>query len=124
MNHGFGLLVYSRLRPVNLHLITVITLNAFGALSTLSTFLVDILLLQDLLLALALNVDTTLVRQVLFVGSLDPVHMGVPAAVESLCLFFVGKLVGAVLFLIGDEISLGLLRRELGWRRSLGIPAR
>lgn len=117
MHHGLALLVEyvgSGLRFVNLHLVTV------------DTFALPFLLLvQQLLFALALDIDTTLVREFLLVHSilaLDAFHLAIFARARFL--FLLGKLVRTVLLLVRDEISLGLLRRILGGSRRLRIPAR
>jgi hypothetical protein len=85
-----------------------------------------------ILITLALDIDTTVVGQLVLVVlnlSLGLVigigHIRVAAGVLAIgldfCLILVGFL-GAVFLLVGDEISLGLFRRELGGSRGLGIP--
>lgn len=99
------------------------------------------LLLLDLLVALTLDVLATVVGQLLFLGAalavLDASHLGIAvvrgrgrlavclAPARTLGLLFLlllGRLVGAVLVSVRDEVGLGLLRRELGWGRGLRIP--
>ena len=107
----------SWLLRVDLHLV------ALGSLT------LHLLFLLELVIALALDVNTAFVRQLGFVDGavlplfLDARHGGILAsrlAVCGLCrpfdglLFVLVDLVRAVLLVIDGEIGFGLLRRELG----------
>jgi hypothetical protein len=127
VHHGLSLLVEhtgSQLRLVNLHPITL-------------SFL---LLLQQFVLALALDINTAVIRELVLIhsildldlalGALDTFHLSVlvsslfaiDANLRSQVLFLLSEFVCTVLLLVSDEISLGLLGGELGRSRSLVVP--
>lgn len=119
---------------INLHGF-VLALNSLAFTLTFALFE-----LFKLILAFALEVDAAILRHLVlglavlaFSCSLggDAAHFGILAVLalsifggsSSLLSFFLLTLFGAVVFLVsGGQVSLGLLRRELGGGRSFRVP--
>ena len=133
VHHGVGVVCRA---GRSLRLVVDLHLVALGGVAL--ALALDPLVLQ-LVLALALDVDAPVVRELVLVhavlglalalGTLDALHLGVLIAglfavgLGRVNLLLFGQLLGAVLFLVGDEIGLGLLGRELGGCQGVVIPA-
>ena len=105
---------------INLHLIAHLDVLILSLLELALGFAVQ------LIVGLVLKVNTAVFGHLVLLDDDGAVwlafdlHAAVDSGVGNAGLF--GKFVGAVLFLVGDLVGLGLLGREFGRGRSLGVP--
>lgn len=128
MSHDLGRLRLGRLLGfVNVHGVIIVGRSLALAFRCA-------LFLLEFVFALVLEVDTALIRELgFFLAVLDAGHLRVlfgcrftvrlGSSLGSLFYCVLLSFVCAVFLLVGDQVGLGLLGRELGRCRGLGIPA-